>query len=182
VAAVLANVPGAFEAVVAAHQRLCWHIIYRIVRHPEDARELCQETFLRVYRYLPGYRQQCSLKAWIGRVAFNLALRHLEKKRASPVTTSLDESDEDHAGVELPDELDLEAICSNDQTGQRLRAAIEALPPLRRTVLTLYHLDEMPIAEIAQVTGLAEGTIKSHLCRTRLQLRRLLETHLGVDA
>ena len=53
-------------------------------------------------------------------------------------------------------------------------------PPLPRTVLTLYHLDELSIPEIAQVTGLAAGTIKSHLFRTRLKLRETLETRLGV--
>jgi DNA-directed RNA polymerase specialized sigma24 family protein len=81
VTAVLANRPGAFERLVAAHQGLCWHIIYRIVRHPEDARDLCQESFMRVYRYLSGYRYESSLKTWIGRIAYSTAVRHLERKR-----------------------------------------------------------------------------------------------------
>ena len=63
-----------------------------------------------------------------------------------------------------------------------LHAAIECLPPLQRTILTLYHLDELPIGDIAQVTGLAEGTIKSHLFRSRKQLRDALNEHMGVAA
>ncbi|HWI25014.1 MAG TPA: sigma factor-like helix-turn-helix DNA-binding protein, partial [Lysobacter sp.] len=58
----------------------------------------------------------------------------------------------------------------------------EKLPPLQRTLLTLYHLDEVPIGEIAKITGLAEGTIKSHLFRTRARLREALEVRLGVAA
>ena len=56
VTAVLANVPGAFERLVREYQGLCWHIIQRMVRHPEDTRELCQEAFLRVHQCLHQYR------------------------------------------------------------------------------------------------------------------------------
>ena len=63
-----------------------------------------------------------------------------------------------------------------------LHAAIETLPPMQRTLLTLYHLDEMPIGQIAEMTGLAEGTIKSHLFRSRQRLRQVLETRMGVAA
>ena len=63
-----------------------------------------------------------------------------------------------------------------------LHAAIEALPPLQRTVLTLYHLEEVPIGEISRITGLAEGTIKSHLFRSRKLLREALEPRMGVAA
>jgi RNA polymerase sigma-70 factor (ECF subfamily) len=56
---------------------------------------------------------------------------------------------------------------------------MESLPPLQRTVLTLYHLDELTIPEIASITGLAEGTIKSHLFRSRRQLRGVLERRIG---
>src|SRR6185437_5432460 len=68
--AVLANRPGAFERLVREYQGLCWHIIQRMVRNPEDARELCQDTFLRVHQCLHQYRGESALKSWIGRVAW----------------------------------------------------------------------------------------------------------------
>ena len=83
VRAVLDREPGAFEALVREYQRLCWHIVYRMVHDPEDARDLCQETFLRVHRRLHTFRFECPLKAWIGRIAYSIALRHLERRRAS---------------------------------------------------------------------------------------------------
>ena len=64
----------------------------------------------------------------------------------------------------------------------RLRTAIETLPPLQRTLLTLHYLEEVPIAEISRITGLSPGTIKSHLFRSRGKLRELLETRIGVAA
>jgi RNA polymerase sigma-70 factor (ECF subfamily) len=176
---VLANAPGAFERLVREHQALCWHIIYRMVGHPEDARELCQETFLRVHQSLHQYRYESALKSWIGRVAYSIALRHLERRRiplAEPATDGNDVTPLEDVG----DEFDLEAACADAEMARRLHAAIEALPPLQRTVLTLYHLEDAPIAQIAQITGLLDGTIKSHLFRSRLRLREALESRNGV--
>jgi RNA polymerase sigma-70 factor (ECF subfamily) len=82
----------------------------------------------------------------------------------------------------VADDFDLAGAVEHDEAVRSLHAAIEALPPLPRTILTLYHLDELPLAEIARITGLAEGTIKSHLFRSRKRLRQLLEPRIGVAA
>lgn len=180
VEAVLAGAPGAFERLVRQYQGLCWHIVLRMVRHPEDARELCQETFLRVHQYLHQYRYDSALKSWIGQVAYSVAKRHLERKRI-PLAESADED-----GLSLVESIgdgfDMENANAEQQASAHLHAAIDALPPLQRTLLTLYHLEEVPIAEISRITGLAEGTIKSHLFRTRKQLREVLEPRIGVAA
>jgi RNA polymerase sigma-70 factor (ECF subfamily) len=179
--AVLANRPGAFERLVREHQGLCWHIIQRMVRNPEDARELCQDTFLRVHQCLHQYRGESALKSWIGRVAYTIALRHLQHKRIALVEPA--GADEDYSLVDnIGDGFDLEAACADEETARRLHAAIEALPPLQRTLLTLYYLEETSIPEIARITGLASGTIKSHLFRSRLRLRGALEARTGVAA
>jgi len=178
VAAVLAGTPGAFETLVSNYQRLCWHIINRMVRHPDDTRDLCQDTFLRVHRYLHQYRFESALKSWIGQVAYSVARRHLERKRI-PILE--DSGDEEGLSVvdQVPDEFDLEAASADAQLGAVLRAEIEALPPLQRTVLTMYHLDEVPIAEIAKITGLSAGAIKTQLFRCRARLRGRLTTLVG---
>ena len=178
VQAVLAREAGAFERLVRDYQGLCWHIVYRMVRHPEDARELCQDTFLRIYRYLHQYRQESSLKSWIGQIAFTVALRHLERKRIPLVEPGNDDTPDDPI-EQIGDGFDLEAACADEELHRHLHAAMDALPPLQRTVLTLYHLDELSIPEIAAITGLAEGTIKSHLFRSRRQLRGMLESRIG---
>jgi RNA polymerase sigma-70 factor (ECF subfamily) len=178
VAAVLAGTRGAFETLVRNHQRLCWHVINRMVRHPDDTRELCQDTFLRVHRYLHQYRFESALKTWIGQVAYSVARRHLERKRI-PLAEPVGDGDAMSLVEQLADGFDLEAASADAELGALLQAEIEALPPLQRTVLTLYHLDEVPIAEIAQITGLAAGTIKSHLFRCRARLRGRLQARLG---
>jgi len=181
VEAVLANRAGAFEQLVRDYQGLCWYVIQRMVRHPEDTRELCQEAFLRVHRYLHQYRFDSPLKSWIGQVAYSVAKRHLERKRIP-----LAEVGEDADGLSLLDNIgdghDLQGAHEQGEDERELHAAIEALPPMQRTVLTLYHLEELPIAEIATITGMAEGTIKSHLFRSRKHLREILSPRIGVAA
>jgi len=179
VEAVLAGNPKAFETLVRDYQRLCWHIIDRMVRHPDDTRELCQDTFLRVHQYLHQYRFESPLKSWIGQVAYSVARRHLERKRIPIV--HVDSDDDAFSLVEqVPDGFDLEEASADAELGAILQAEIEALPPLQRTVLTLYHLDEVSIPEIAVITGLKAGTIKSHLFRCRARLRDRLEKCVGV--
>lgn len=181
VQAVLTGAPGAFERLVRQYQGLCWHIVDRMVRHPEDTRELCQEAFLRVHRYLHQYRSESPLKGWIGQVAYSVAKRHLERRRI-PLAEAADGADGMALAESVGQDFDLETACAEDEAQTLLHAAIEALPPLQRTLLTLYHLDEVPIGEIAVMTGLAEGTIKSHLFRSRKHLRAILEPRIGVPA
>lgn len=177
VAAVLAGEPGAFERLVRQYQGLCWHVVQRMVRHPEDARDLCQETFLRVHQRLQQWRGDTPLSGWIGQVAYSMAKRQLERKRipiADPAT-----NDAPSPADLVPDGLDLEAAVANEEAERHLHDAIEALPPLQRTLLTLYHLEDMPIGEISRMTDLPENTIKSHLFRSRKRLREILSPRLG---
>ena len=176
--AVLSRVPGAFEALVRAYQGLCWRIIQRMVRHPEDTRELCQETFLRVHRHLHQYRFESPLRSWIGQVAYSVAARHLKRKRI-PITEPAEEEHADAVLAGVRDSFDLEAAYADAELVAQVRAAIEQLAPVQRTVLTMYHLEEMSIGEIATIVGLAEGTIKSHLFRARARLRVRLQELTG---
>lgn len=177
VAAVLGNAPGAFERLVRRYQGLCWHIVQRMVRNPEDTRDLCQETFLRVHQCLHQYRGERALSGWIGQVAYSMAKRHLERKRV-PIAES--PADGPSLAESVAGDFDLEASAAGAEIDQHLHAAIETLPPLQRTLLTLYHLEELPIGEISRITELPENTIKSHLFRSRKLLRDLLAPRMGL--
>jgi RNA polymerase sigma factor (sigma-70 family) len=172
---VLAQAPGAFERLVARFQGLCWHIVSRMVRDREDSRDLCQETFLRVHRYLHQYRFESPLHSWIGQVAYTTALRYLQRKRIPLVAAAREDEDLGARLAEVGDDLDIEAASANAEITAALHAAIDELPPLQRTILTLYHLEELPVGDIAGITGIAAGTIKSHLFRSRAKLREKLQ-------
>ncbi|WIA60210.1 sigma-70 family RNA polymerase sigma factor [Stenotrophomonas sp. BIO128-Bstrain] len=179
--AILSRQPGAFEQLVREYQGLCWRVVDRMVRHPDDTRELCQEAFLRIHQTLHQYRGESALKSWVAQVAYSIAKRHLERRRIPLVENTV--SDDGTALIDrVGNGIDLEALTSEQDINAHLHAAMDALPPLQRTLLTLYHLEEISIAEIATLTDLAEGTIKSHLFRSRKRLRELLESRIGVPA
>ncbi|RVT88834.1 sigma-70 family RNA polymerase sigma factor [Inhella crocodyli] len=166
--AALSGQPGAFAALVHAHQRLVWLLVQRLVRDPEDARELGQEAFMRVSQRLHQFRFESSLRTWIGRIATSVALRHLERQRLP--TVEIDEA------LPLPAADDTAAEVDARQQHERLRDAIDALAPVPRLVVTLFYLEELPVAEVAALTGLPDNTVKSHLARSRARLRQHLET------
>lgn len=175
---VLARAPGAFEQLVHTYQGLCWHIVNRMVRNPDDTRELCQEAFLRVYLRLHQYRFESPLKSWIGQVAYSITLRFLERKRIQVVSSG---GDDDIFDL-VSDDFDLESASADAEIAEALHAEIERLPAVPRTIVMLYHFEEATIPEIATITGLPEGSIKSHLFRSRARLRKRLESMTGAMA
>lgn len=176
VESVLAERDGAFTALVEQHQRLVWHLVYRMVQHPEDCRELSQVVFLRVHEKLRQFRFESTLATWIGRIAYNVCARHLQRKRLPLV----DPDDNDVSPVEtIADHFDLAAACADQELVAHLNAAVESLPPLKRTVITLYYLEELAISEVAEITETPAGTVKNLLFRARAQLKAALEQTLG---
>jgi RNA polymerase sigma factor (sigma-70 family) len=181
VSAVLSREPGAFETLVTRYQGLVWHMVVRMVRHPDDARELSQEVFLRVHQRLGQFRLESALGTWIGRIAFSIASRHLQRKRL-PMVEPSDADDGEALLDRVDDGFDLEAAMADRELMDEMVRALDALPAIQRTLVTLYHLDELGITEISAMTGLPEGTVKNYLFRARLRLRQRLESLTGAAA
>jgi RNA polymerase sigma-70 factor, ECF subfamily len=168
-----------FEAVVDAHYRRIYSLIYRMVQSDQDAADLTQETFVRVYRALPRLRAEGAQSAWIRRIATNLCLDWLRRRNASPPISSLDarpsEDSDHHQSWEVADpsgEPDL--LFSSKERASALYAAIGKLPDDYRTVVILHYMEDMRVDEIADVLGVPGGTIKSRLSRARRELKRKL--------
>lgn len=177
---ILAGRTERFAELVQRQQKLVWHLVYRLVGHPDDARELCQDVFLRVYRCLHQFRADSSLATWIGRIAYSIAARHLQKRRIALTSIDADSDDEGRvreSGHEA--DFDLQAAHADAEIMAHVSAAIECLPPLQRTLVSLYHLEELGVAEIAQITELPVGTVKNYLFRARRTLKAQLEKRLG---
>jgi RNA polymerase sigma factor (sigma-70 family) len=159
---------------VERHRSLCFHIVRRFVDCDADAFDLCQDTFIRALDRIGQYRGESSLAAWVGRVAFNIAQRRQEKARARREVAWDGENPDDESAPVAPDH-GIDAVIDAEREAQRLRAAMASLSPTEQTVITLYHLDELSLAEIAAITDLPHGTLKSHLSRGRQRLRRALD-------
>jgi RNA polymerase sigma factor (sigma-70 family) len=179
---VLAGERDAFTALVRGHQRLVSHVVFRLVRDPRDREELCQDVFFRVYRKLDTFQHQARLSTWIARIAYRACLNHLER-RALPLHDDLrdaGDADEGSAVERLAHSgpSPLEAV-EADELRAFVRARVDEWPVQYRAVVTLYHLEEMSVGEIAEVMDLPGGTVKSHLFRARKLLKDKLVAAYG---
>lgn len=160
----------AFCRLIQNHEKLVYHMVSRVIDSREDREDLCQEIFLKVYRTLPGFRFQSRLSTWIATVAYRTALNHL-KKRKKRQTSSLDDISRTVAEPQTDSVQDMDQAIITRHVHQMMGQ----LPEKYRIVLSLYHLEEMPYAEIAQVCDMPEGTVKNYIFRARKLLKEKLE-------
>jgi RNA polymerase sigma-70 factor (ECF subfamily) len=172
---VLAGNAQAFAEIVKNHQRLVWHMAWRMLQHRQEAEDCSQEVFLRVHQSLKQYRGESALATWIGRVAFSVALRMAQKRKLRLDIPS--DFEPELAFEHIGSGEDVQSSHAEEEQMQALYAAIEQLPSLPRTVLSLHYRDGLAIAEIANMLDCPEGTVKSHLNRGRNRLKIAL-THM----
>jgi len=177
---ILTGDKDAFQWLVEEHQRLVSHIVFRMVSNREDREDTCQEVFLKVYQNLGNFRSESKLSTWIAKIAYNTCLNYLEKRKLPLLDDLPFEEQSPESFLEynqrpdkLTDEREMSAL---------LQAEIEKMPAHFRTILTLYHLDEMSYAQIGEVMRLPAGTVKSYLFRARRLLKeRLLAKYQPED-
>lgn len=164
----------AYQTLVERYQRLVLHMVRRIVQQPADVEDVCQEVFIKVYQHLSDYQSDAKLSTWIATIAYRTSINYLKKYRKDNATSATDLLTELDTDSGLPTPEDVVVI---DDWRTFLHHQIDRLPLHYRTILTLYHLDELSYEEIAQVTALPEGTVKNYLFRARKLLKNALEPY-----
>jgi RNA polymerase sigma-70 factor (ECF subfamily) len=158
----------AFEEVYRRYGEMVFNLAYRLAGEREEAADLTQEVFLRIYRHLGRFHGRSSLKTWIYRVALNHCRSRLGRRR--PV-----EPLDDGAGAEPVDpSRGPESRALAGDTGRRVAAALAGLAPAFREAVVLRDLEGLAYQEIAEVLGVRVGTVRSRIARGRDQLRELL--------
>lgn len=169
----------AFAGIVRRTERLVTQIIFRMIANAEDRKDLAQEIYLKVFHRLPGFRFESKLSTWIGQVSYNTCFDYLKKKRL-PIAEwghANDEGDDEMIGELAGPSLDKSNPANRLQQRELsglLQEAIDDLPPVYKTLVTLYHTEELSYEEIMQITQLPEGTVKNYLFRARRTLKTTL--------
>jgi RNA polymerase sigma-70 factor (ECF subfamily) len=162
--------------LVTDHQRMVYQLGLNLLGEPQEALDLCQEVFLRVFRTLPQFRGQSSLRTWIYRIALNQASNRQRwwRRRRRAQQVSLDEPHQqlpESRHSALPDR-----IFQQREIADSVWNAVDALPFDQRAVIVLREIDGLSYEEIAASLELAVGTVKSRLARARETLRERLRS------
>jgi RNA polymerase sigma-70 factor (ECF subfamily) len=185
-AAVARDVPGAFERLVALYQKRVYHVMTQLVGSSQEAEDLTQELFLKVFRARKTYRIDARVSTWIFAIAHNLAMNHLRSRirsRVRPAAGRNDASNETtlgYAAAEASREGTPSARMRTRELAEIVQQALATLGEDQRMAILLNKFEEMSYAEIAQVMGRSESAVKSLLTRARENLKLQLESYAKI--
>jgi RNA polymerase sigma-70 factor, ECF subfamily len=179
-ARVVAGDVDAFEYFVVTYQKRMTRFVFTLLRDAAEADCVAQDVFVKAFRALPDFKGESAFETWLTRIAINTVRDRIRRRR--PVVSFSDlHDDDDDDGPEIPPGLDPADGTSPERDllsadiRRRISDALVTLSPRQRSIFVLKHYEEKSIAEIADATGLDEGTIKSHLFRAARKLRVCLE-------
>lgn len=162
---------AAMTQLITEQQTYVYSIALSLMRRPEDAADLTQEAFLRLFQAIGSYRGETKFTTWLYRLVTNLGLDALRRRGRRQEATLDDET------IDVPDAdplIDPSAILDRHETSARVRAALNELPTAYRVALTLYYFRELKYEEIAAVLNLPLNTVKAHIRRGKLALANRL--------
>lgn len=171
---ILAGDLNSFKSLINQHKTLVIGMIRRITKDQNDVEDLCQEVFVKAFKNLDRFKFESKLSTWIGQIAFTTALNHVKKVSGKKhLTVDLDAFENTHQTSDNP-----ESLLIQKNTSAYIQGEVAKLPLPYRTILTLYHLQELSYIEIGEIMGLPDGTVKSYLFRARKLLKDKLAKHL----
>ncbi len=178
----IAGDTAAWEEIVQRHHRRIYNLCYRFAGTAEDAQDLTQEVFIKMYRTLKSYdTSRGAFMTWVTTITRNLLVDHFRKSKQDRMTDSLDAPMSEHEDAaslsdRIPDKgPSADAGVQSRETRETVHQALQKLSPELREAVVLRDLQDMDYREIATVLKIPEGTVKSRINRGRAELARLLQ-------
>jgi len=181
---VLSGDTNSFGIIIKNTEGLVARIVFEMINNDSDRKDIAQDIYIKAYQKLPGFKFQSKLATWIGRISYNTCIDHLRKKKLFLPENELQE--ESGNANDMLDMMNTEQGNFDEPTdsfiiskniAEIVKNKIGELPPIYKTLITLYHNEELSYEEIGTITGLPEGTIKSYLFRARRELKKNLLYH-----
>lgn len=171
---------SAFEELVVRYREQVYRLCLRMSGNAEDAADLTQEAFVKVWKNLDSFQFDAAFSTWLYRLTSNCCLDFLRSRKRRPtVSLTMETEEEDEQTIELPDDRPTpEEAAILKEERENLRLAMQTIDPEQRQILTLRVVNDLSYTDIAQVLGIREGTVKSRLSRARESLRKKL-TEIG---
>ncbi len=170
----------AFNDIILSQQRYVYSLAMRVFRNNEDAEDLVQNTFIRVFRTISQYNGDSRFTTWLYRIVINLARDELRARgRKVPIINPGGGDDDEFDPVTLIVDdsatRDPQAMLEHNETRRMLERAMDQLEPQFRLVLTLYYFDDLKYTDIAEILEIPLNTVKSHIRRGKERLREIIQ-------
>jgi RNA polymerase sigma-70 factor (ECF subfamily) len=170
-----------FNQLVLRWERPIYALAYRVIGREEDARDVCQETFLRAFRALRGFKGQAKFSSWLYRITLNLCRDWIRRERRTPIAQAPEGVDLLDLASEQEDTESVEDLVSRRQLGRAVARAMATLPEDQRTAIILKEYHGLTFQEIATLLDCPLSTVKTRLYQGLTVLRRQLE-HAGIES
>ena len=164
-----------FNQLVLRWERPIYALAYRVIGREEDARDVCQETFLRAFRALNGFRGQAKFSSWLYRIALNLCRDWIRRQRRAPVSQLPEDADAIEMASETGPVESIEDLVARRELSAIVEEAMSELSEEQRTAIILKEYHGMTFQEIADMQGCPLSTVKTRLYQGLSLLRRRLE-------
>ena len=172
----LAGDEKAYRDLVEMYQPRIYSLALRMVRRAEDAEDVVQETFVRMFRALDRYDPNRPFGAWLFSIASRLCIDQLRRRKLQPISLTQKDRDDDEYEIEVVDPGPRpDDVTARVEEEERTRALIDSLPPHYRIVVLLRHQQDLAYEEIAEALHLPLGTVKARIHRARALLKERLE-------
>ena len=165
---------AAFEQLVLAHEKRVYNIALRMAGSSEDAKDISQEVFLKVFRSIPSFDERAAFSTWIYRITVNACIDEM-RKRKGRTSLSLEQEMQNEEGawaLQIADERETpEEVLLRQEKQREILLAMEKLSPEHKAAVTLRDIRGLSYEEIAETLEMPLGTVKSRICRARSQLK-----------
>lgn len=182
--AVLQGDTERYGELVSRYQLSAWKLAYGFVGNFEDARDISQNGFVKVYRHLRAFREKAKFSTWLYRIIANECKDFLRRKKRQPELVELrfEYTGDEPAPYDPPDTAaGPREAASQKELGGKMSRAISRLPLKQKTAFILHHLQGLPQEEVAEVMGCSLGAVKAHLFRANGTLRAIIEPLLRTE-
>jgi RNA polymerase sigma-70 factor (ECF subfamily) len=168
---VLGGDTRAFGTIIKNTEGLVTQIVFKMIATPSDRKDIAQDIYVKAFKKLPGFRFQSKLSTWIATISYNTCLDHLRKKKLILSGDIYGENEQVNSIMDSNSSMETTTFIPAKELSTILQTEIEKLPPVFKTLITLFHIEELSYEEIMQITGMPEGTVKNYLFRARKALK-----------
>ena len=168
---------AAYSKLVDQYKNLVYTLALRMLKHKEEAEEVAQDAFVKIYKSLPKFKGDSKLSTWVYKVTYNCCLDRLKKNRKFLNDVPIDEYT--YNRVEIIDNA-LEQLIKEERQ-EMIRACVGKLPEDSSALITLFYFDELTLEEISKITDIEANTVKVKLFRARKRLVKILEQTMMLD-